>query len=51
MILRRVLIVIGRDRAQALARLRAALARCEVDGVATTTTPPNSTAFVGKSSG
>ena len=36
MILRRVLIVIGRDRAQAVARLRAALARCEVDGVATT---------------
>ena len=26
----------GRDRAEALARLRAALARCEIDGVATT---------------
>jgi len=30
------LIVTGRDRAQALARLRTALARCEIDGVATT---------------
>jgi acetyl-CoA carboxylase, biotin carboxylase subunit len=30
------LIVTGRDRAQALARLRDALARCEIDGVATT---------------
>ncbi|HUA28539.1 MAG TPA: biotin carboxylase N-terminal domain-containing protein [Streptosporangiaceae bacterium] len=27
----------GRDRAEALARLRGALARCEIDGVATTT--------------
>jgi acetyl-CoA carboxylase, biotin carboxylase subunit len=31
------LIVTGRDRAEALARLRGALARCEIDGVATTT--------------
>jgi acetyl-CoA carboxylase, biotin carboxylase subunit len=30
------LIVSGRDRAEALARLRAALARCEIGGVATT---------------
>ena len=30
------LIVTGRDRAQALARLRGALARCEIEGVATT---------------
>jgi acetyl-CoA carboxylase biotin carboxylase subunit len=30
------LIVSGRDRAEALARLRGALARCEIDGVATT---------------
>ncbi len=30
------LIVSGRDRAGALARLRSALARCEIDGVATT---------------
>jgi acetyl-CoA carboxylase biotin carboxylase subunit len=30
------LIVSGRDRADALARLRGALARCEIDGVATT---------------
>jgi acetyl/propionyl-CoA carboxylase alpha subunit len=30
------LVVSGTDRAQALARLRSALARCQVDGVATT---------------
>jgi acetyl-CoA carboxylase biotin carboxylase subunit len=30
------LIVSGRDRADALARLRSALARCEITGVATT---------------
>ena len=30
------LIVSGRDRAEALARLRRALARCEINGVATT---------------
>jgi acetyl-CoA carboxylase biotin carboxylase subunit len=30
------LIVSGRDRADALARLRAALARCRIDGVSTT---------------
>jgi acetyl-CoA carboxylase biotin carboxylase subunit len=30
------LIISGRDRAEALGRLRAALARCEISGVATT---------------